>query len=178
MNLIFHTVISIATAPICAKKIAESNKPIKYLTLGFVGNIIGHGIMDLIPHNYPFTRNTDLLISFGIFLLSMIFVKKKYISSIFFCFLGGAFPDLIDKAFLPIIGLGQLKIFPWHWATTINFFYNQYFNLFNQYSNTVFKMFNILAIIVSLGILLVNVKFIVHHMLKHVKTDDKKELIK
>ncbi|MCB2300052.1 hypothetical protein [Clostridium tagluense] len=84
MNLIFHTVFSISTAPICAKKIAEGNKPLKFLTLGFVGNIIGHGIMDLIPHDYPFARNTDILISFGIFFLSMIFVKKEYVSSVLF----------------------------------------------------------------------------------------------
>lgn len=174
MNLIFHTVFSISTAPICAKKIGGGNKKIKYLTLGFAGNIIGHGIMDLIPHSYALTRNTDLLVSFGIFLLSMIFVKKEYVSSVFFCFLGGVFPDLIDKAFLPIIGLNYLKIFPWHQANIINLFYNQYFKL----PFIIFKMFNILAIILSLGLLLVNIKFIVHHMLKHIKTGDEKKLIK
>jgi hypothetical protein len=162
VNLIFHTIFSISTAPICAKKIAEGNKPLKFLTLGFVGNIIGHGIMDLIPHNYPLTRNTDVLISFGIFLISMIFVRKKYISSVFFCFLGGAFPDLIDKAFFPIIGLSNIKIFPWHWANVINFFYK-------WYSTTPpFKWFNVLAIIVSLGLFFVNIKFIYHNMInKH-----------
>jgi len=174
MNLIFHTVFSISTAPLCAKKIAEGNKPLKFLTLGFVGNIIGHGVMDLIPHNYPFTRNTDVLISFGVFLLTMIFVKKKYVSSVFFCFLGGVFPDLIDKAFFPMIGSSNLKIFPWHWANTINFFYNQYSKLSYQSINIVFKMFNILVIIVSLGLLLINVKFIIQHMLKYIKIDGKK----
>jgi hypothetical protein len=169
VNLIFHTVFGISTAPLCAKRIVEGNKPLKFLTLGFVGNIIGHGIMDLVPHNYPLTRNTDVLISFGIFLISMLFVKKKYISSVFFCFLGGSFPDLIDKAVFPIIGLGRLKIFPWNWANTINFFYNQYFDLFIQSTNTAFKMFNILAIVVSLCLLLANVKFIVCHMLRHIK---------
>ncbi|MBZ9634876.1 hypothetical protein [Clostridium sp. FP1] len=174
MNLIFHTVFSISTAPLCAKKIAEGNKSLKILTLGFIGNIIGHGIMDLIPHNYPFTRNTDVLISFGVFLLSMLFVKKEYVFSVSFCFLGGVLPDLIDKAFFPIIGLRNLKIFPWHWATTINVFYNQYSKLSYQSINIVFKMFNILVIIVSLCLLLINVKFIVHHMLRHIKTDGKK----
>jgi hypothetical protein len=178
MNLIFHTVFSISTVPICSKKITESNKPIKYLTLGFVGNIIGHGIMDLIPHDYPLTRNTDVLISFGIFLLSMIFVKKEYVSSVFFCFLGGALPDLIDKALLPIIGFSHLKFFPWHWTTIINFFYNLYFNLFNQFISTVFKTVNSLVIIVSLVLLLINVKLIVYHMFKHIKTDDKRTLTK
>jgi hypothetical protein len=171
MNLIFHTVFSISTAPICAKKIGEGNKKIKYLTLGFAGNIIGHGIMDLIPHSYALTRNTDLLVSFGIFLLSMIFVKKDYVSSVFFCFLGGAFPDLIDKAFLPIIGLNYLKIFPWHRANIINLFYNQYVKL----PFIIFKMFNVLAMILSFGLFLVNIKFIVHHMLKHIKTGGKKD---
>jgi hypothetical protein len=34
----------------------------------------------------------------------------------------------------------------------------------------IFKMFNVLAIILSLGLFLVNIKFIVNHMLKHIKT--------
>jgi len=57
MNLIFHTVFSISTAPICAKKIAEGNKPLKVLTLGFIGNIIGHGIMDNFKNSMSYTSN-------------------------------------------------------------------------------------------------------------------------
>ena len=100
----------------------------------------------------------------------MIFVKRKYIFSVLFCFLGGELPDLIDKAFFPLIGLRHLEVFHWNWDTTINFFY--------QSINIVFKMVNSLVIVVSLLLLLLllllNVKFIVHHMLKHTKTDDKK----
>jgi hypothetical protein len=166
VNLVFHTVFSISASSICAKKIVEDNRPLKYLTLGFIGNLVGHGIMDIIPHDYPLTLKTDIPISFAIFLLSMILVNKRYITSVLFCFLGGVLPDLIDKAFFPIIGLRYLKVFPWHWSAIINFFYK-------WYTPSMFKVFNILAIIVSFALLLVNVKFIVHHMLKYIKIADK-----
>lgn len=166
MNLVFHTIFSISTSSICAKKIVEDDKTLKHLTLGFIGNILGHGIMDLIPHNYPFTIKSDLPISFLIFLLSIIFVKREFLTSVFFCFLGGILPDLIDKAFFSIIGMSNFKIFPWHWPTTINFFYKWYF-----YNNWIFKPFNILVLIVSISLLLLNQKFILKHMLKFVKTN-------
>ena len=165
MNLVFHTVFSISTSPICAKKIVENNKPFKCLILGFTGNLAGHCIMDLVPHDYPLTAKIDVLISFAIFLLSMIFVKKDYLSSVFFCFLGGALSDLIDKAFFTIIGLNNLEIFPWHWSTVINFFYK-------WYTSPMFKVFNILVLIVSVGLLLINVKFIFYNMLKHIKINN------
>jgi len=44
-----------------------------------------------------------------------------------------------------------LKIFPWHWANTINLFYNQYNKLSYQSRIIVFKMFNILVIVVLGG---------------------------
>ena len=78
---------------------------------------------------------------------------------------------MIDKAFLPIIGLNYLKIFPWHRANIINLFYNQYVKL----PFIIFKMFNVLAMILSFGLFLVNIKFIVHHMLKHIKPGSEKD---
>lgn len=171
MNLVFHTLFSISTSPICAKKIAKNNKPFKYLTLGAIGNIIGHAIMDLVPHDYPLTTKIDVLISFVIFLLSILFVKKEYVYSILFCFLGGVLPDLIDKALLPIIGLRQLDIFPFHWANIINFFYK-------WYTFQMFEVFNILAMLVSLILLVINIKFITNNMLKYTKVEDKKVLSK
>ena len=171
MNLVFHTIFSISTSPICAKKIVEGDKPLKYLALGFIGNIIGHGVMDLVPHNYPLTMKTDLPISFTIFLLSIIFVKKEFLTSVFFCFLGGALPDLIDKGFLPIVGINNFKIFPWHWYTIINFFYDWYFA-----NAWLFKIFNILSIIICICLLLLNQRFILQHMLKFIKKSNKKSL--
>lgn len=166
MNLVFHTVFSISNSTICAKKIEENKK--LYLSLGFVGNIIAHGIMDILPHDYPLTRNTDAFISFAIFLLSIVFVKKEYALCVLSCFFGGVLPDLIDKLILPIMGFRQFKLFPFHWANAINFFYK-------WYKFEMFELFNVLVVVVSLGILLVNIKFIINNMLrftKDIKSDE------
>jgi len=172
MNLVFHTVFSISNSTICAKKIRKDNKPLKYLVFGFIGNIIGHGIMDLIPHNYPLTITTDISVSCAIFLLSMIFVKREFITSVFFCFLGGALPDLIDKGIFRIVHLNNLKAFHWHEPVVINFFYKWYSSI-----SHLFNMFNILVIIFSVCLLLLNRIFIFQHMLKFTKKSNEKQLL-
>lgn len=148
MNLVFHTVFSISASPIFAKKTVQSEKPIKYLGLGFIFNIIMHGFMDLVPHNYPVTLTTDISISLALFLLSIIFVKRSFLTPVFFCFSGGILPDLIDKGFFRILSINSIKIFPWHWTNVINFFYKWYFG-----HSWLFTTFNIIAILVSICLL-------------------------
>lgn len=160
MNLVFHTIFSVSSSTIGSKKVEENKK--LYLSLGFVGNIITHGIMDILPHDYPLSKNSDALISLAIFLLSIAFVKKEYALCVFSCFFGGVLPDLIDKLILPIMGLRKFKLFPFHRANVINFFYK-------WYKYEIFKLFNVLAILVSLVILLLNIKFIINNMLKYNK---------
>ena len=164
MNLVFHTLFSISTSSMCAKKAEEDNKSLQYIVIGFTGNIIGHGIMDLIPHNYPLTTITDVVISFIIFLISIAFIKKKCLSAVSLCFLGGILPDLIDKGLLSIIGANNLKVFPWHWYNVINFFYKWYFDYIEY-----FYAFNIIVISLSVLILIFNRKFIFNHMLRFYK---------
>ncbi|HHV30617.1 hypothetical protein [Acetivibrio mesophilus] len=162
MNLVFHTVFSVSTSPIVAKNIVKTNKPLRYLGLGFASNIIMHGVMDLVPHDYPVTTMVDISISFVLFLLSIIFVKRELRNSVFFCFLGGVLPDLIDKGLFRVLRMNSIKLFPWHWANVINFFYKWYFN-----HAWLFSICNALAIIVSVGLLLINRRFIFESMLKY-----------
>ncbi len=161
MNLVFHTVFSISTSPIFVKKIVETDKFFKYLSLSFLSNIFMHGVMDLVPHNYPVKTIIDVGISFIFFLLSIIFIRSKLLTPAFLCFLGGILPDLIDKGVFQILRMNNLKLFPWHWADVINFFYKWYFAY-----TWLFVTFNILAIVVSMCLLLVNRKFIIQNMLK------------
>jgi hypothetical protein len=142
----------------------ETNKSLKYLGLCFISNIIMHGIMDLVPHNYPVTTITDVTISFVFFFLSIIFVKREFVPPVFFCFLGGILPDLIDKGFFRILKMNNLKLFPWHWTDVINFFYKRY-----SAHTWMFMTFNILAIVASVCLLLMNRKFIFQRMLKFIK---------
>jgi len=165
MNLIFHTVLSVSTSLIFAKKIVKTDKSIKYLGLGFISNIIMHGVMDLVPHNYPVTTMADISISFTFFLLSIIFVRREFLTPVFFCFLGGVLPDLIDKGFFRVLRI-NIKLFPWHWTNVINFFYKWYFN-----HTWLFITSNILAIVVSICLLWINRRFIFEYILKYTNMD-------
>jgi len=164
VNLIFHTVFSVSTSPVISKKIVKSDKTLKYLGLGFISNIIMHGVMDLVPHDYPITTMMDVFISFALFFLAIIFVKKEFRSAVFFCFLGGALPDLVDKGFFRVLRMNSIKLFPWHWSNVINFFYKWYKH------NWLFTMGNILAIVVSLCLLWANRKFIFKSMAKYINS--------
>jgi len=157
-------VFSVSTSPVISKKIVKSDKTLKYLGLGFISNIIMHGVMDLVPHDYPITTMMDVFISFALFFLAIIFVKKEFRSAVFFCFLGGALPDLVDKGFFRVLRMNSIKLFPWHWSNVINFFYKWYKH------NWLFTMGNILAIVVSLCLLWANRKFIFKSMAKYINS--------
>lgn len=103
LNLVFHTAFSISTSSVLSKNIEQKHSTIKYLVMGFIGNILVHGVMDLIPHNYPIQTKFDILFSVAMFLLTIIIVNKKFVPMGFCCFLGGALPDIIDKGLFRIM---------------------------------------------------------------------------
>ena len=113
MNVTFHTIAGIATSaalsfkPNDIKDSSISSAIIKCLA-GFIIGISIHGVLDFLPHEYPFRPAFVLTQKQNRFLLTA-------------CFLGQIFPDLVDlgpailnKYFgLPL--LFSSKIFPWHW---------------------------------------------------------------
>jgi len=160
MNLVFHTAFSVSTSTFFTKKVDKTDKTVKYLSIGFASNVIMHGVMDLLPHNYPVSTFVDVFVSFAFFLFSILFIKREYITTVGLCFLGGVLPDLIDKGLFRILRIRSFKLFPWHWPNVINYFYKWYIHA------SLFKIFNILALLVSVILLWINREFILKHMLK------------
>jgi hypothetical protein len=164
MNLLFHTVFSVSTSPVISKKTVRTDNTLKYLGLGFISNIVIHGVMDLVPHDYPITTMIDVFVSFALFFLVIIFVKREFRIPVFFCFLGGALPDLVDKGLFRVLRMNNIKLFPWHWSNVINFFYKWYKHPW------LFTIGNVLTIAVSLFLLWVNRKFIFKSMAKYISS--------
>lgn len=103
MNVTFHTItgLAIGSAMTAQMKDVEANKLIKardipLIGAGFVLGVISHGIMDILPHQYPFKSSTDIITALAIFLGAMLFVRKRFYLVFAFAFLGSIFPDLVD----------------------------------------------------------------------------------
>lgn len=127
MNVTFHTLTSLAVAaalstrqtkPVAKELFGFSDVPL--LSIGFAAGVMIHGLLDYVPHTYPIKSSIDVILSLGIFFVTMIFVQKRYRILAAVCFLGAIFPDLVDLG--PAILNKQLawhlpvvKIFPWHW---------------------------------------------------------------
>ena len=124
MNVLFHTSAAIAVIAIIVEtKNTDSLFSSKSIKLGFTSFILGivsHGMLDIIPHCYPFNSKVDAIASFLIMVTSLFLIKKRYRFIVGMAFLGSVFPDMIDLSpqilnkylgfSLPEID----KIFPWH----------------------------------------------------------------
>jgi len=122
MNVIFHvtTAIGLAVALTDTTRIRDAKDTIIPAVSAFVSGIFIHGVIDYLPHTYPFSAKLDIIISFLFIVIILVIVKKKYLSIMGLAFWGCILPDIIDLL-PPMINkyLGfQLtvndKIFPWH----------------------------------------------------------------
>src|SRR4029450_13527594 len=77
MNVILHTLASVATAAVLSTQLKEK-KPINsttgltILVIGFTTGILLHGLLDWIPHQYPLPSVLDVVVS--LILFSIIFM--------------------------------------------------------------------------------------------------------
>ena len=124
MNVVFHTLASVATAAVLSTELKEkpinSTTGLTVLVIGFGTGILLHGLLDWSPHQYPLPSVLD--VGVGLILFSIVFMlaHKEARWILFVCFLGAIFPDLVDLG--PAIlnkqmqlQLPVVKIFPWHW---------------------------------------------------------------
>jgi hypothetical protein len=81
---------------------------------------MSHGLLDGLPHEYPFRALGDTLWTAGLFVAWMLFIQPRYRLLLAFAFVGAELPDLIDHVprdlnrhlglHLPVLP----KVFPWH----------------------------------------------------------------
>ena len=125
MNVIFHTLASVATAAVLStqlkvKKPINSATGLTILVSGFIIGILLHGLLDWTPHQYPLPSLLDVVVSLLLFCAIFILAQKEARWLLLACFLGAVFPDLVDLG-PPILNkqmqlhLPTVKIFPWHW---------------------------------------------------------------
>ncbi|MBR0750622.1 hypothetical protein JQ604_00325 [Bradyrhizobium jicamae] len=124
MNVIFHTLASVATASVLSAQIEKrpinSARGVAVLVAGLGIGILSHGALDWLPHEYPLPSAVDVILS--LILVSIVFTLARRDARwiIFSCFLGAILPDLVDLG--PAMlnkqmqwHLPSVKIFPWHW---------------------------------------------------------------
>lgn len=124
MNVFFHvsTAIGVAVVLTDTTKIKSVKASIIPALFAFGCGVIIHGILDYLPHGYPFNAKPDAILGLLIISITTFLSAKKYRLIVGAAFLGSIFPDLLDL--LPSIvnkysGLSifvnEYKFFPWHW---------------------------------------------------------------
>lgn len=126
MNVTFHTVAALATAAVLSSRnVAQSpdesisRSRAAPLGIGFLIGLILHGVFDFYPHAYTFNSGLDILFSLILFFSALALAKRQHMMLIGACFIGAAFPDLVEGP--PVLNkhLGWsvplVKVFPWHW---------------------------------------------------------------
>ena len=122
MNVTFHVLGSLATASVLSLGLSDKIYDIKKLTIGFITGIFIHGILDYLPHSYPFRSRFDIILGFTLFLIGFFLAQNRSKLLVAVCFAGSIFPDVIDLGGeiankhlgIPVPHL-SFNIFPWHW---------------------------------------------------------------
>jgi hypothetical protein len=88
--------------------------------LTFLLCVMSHGVLDGLPHEYPFRALGDTLWTVGLFFAWMLLIQPRFRPLLVIAFVGAELPDLIDHVprdlnrhlglHLPVLP----KIFPWH----------------------------------------------------------------
>lgn len=124
MNVTFHALGSFATAAVLSLEKRENRRSLsavkKYL-IGFAVGILIHGVLDLLPHQYPVPSKVDVVLALFLLLLFLFLSQKQNFPLILICFAGCIFPDVIDLGPVIVdkylgISLPRLpfRLFPWH----------------------------------------------------------------
>lgn len=124
MNVTFHVIGSFATAAVLSLEKTEnwlSLSALKKYLIGFVAGILVHGVLDLLPHQYPIPSKVDVVLALLLLLLFLFVSQKQNFLLILIGFAGCVFPDVIDLGPVIVdkyfgISLPRLpfRLFPWH----------------------------------------------------------------
>ncbi|QOZ28358.1 hypothetical protein [Bradyrhizobium sp. CCBAU 51753] len=125
MNVVFHTLVSVATAAALSSRVKEkeplnSTSNIAVLVAGFTAGVLSHGLLDWLPHQYPLRSIADVVVSLILFSGVWVLARKEARWILLTCFLGAIFPDLVDLGPAVLnkqmqLSLPMVKTFPWHW---------------------------------------------------------------
>ncbi len=122
MNVTLHVLGSLATASVLSLKTSDKIFNIRKFTIGFITGILIHGVLDYLPHSYPFSSKFDIIFALILFTVGFLVTQKQNRLLVLVCFAGAIFPDVIDlggeiaNKYLGIpVPYLSFNIFPWHW---------------------------------------------------------------
>lgn len=139
-------------------RLQDTSKPVKGIILKrsclvFLIGIIFHGILDYIPHCYPFPSKIDAILSLLLIIVAILSADRKYRLIVAASFAGNIFPDLIDLSSgilnkymhlnIPVFP----KVFPWHWPEYSGSIYNGGCNVSNINHSIVIAMVLMICIL-------------------------------
>jgi hypothetical protein len=130
MNIAFHTLAGLAIGQTAATRI--STQPARdpearrhdglVATLAFGLAIMSHGILDALPHEYPFRTVGDLVATAVVVAAGLWGLQRRHRALVLLALAGAVLPDVIDHTPRDMnrhfgTHLPELKkIFPWHGA--------------------------------------------------------------
>ena len=120
MNVLFHVLTGAAVATTMAAR-QQGGASAGRALAGFVLGIGGHGVLDMLPHQYPLRTVADVVVSSGLIACVMVAVRPQFLLLTGMCLLGSVFPDLVDlgphllnRVCGPVVPELPQKLFPWH----------------------------------------------------------------
>jgi hypothetical protein len=128
LNIAFHTLAGLAIGQAAACRLIERDAPhdaprastARLVAWTFVLCVMSHGVLDGLPHEYPFRALGDTFWTSTLLLSWMLLIQPRFRALLALAFLGAVLPDLIDHVprdlnrhlglHLPVLP----KLFPWH----------------------------------------------------------------
>lgn len=132
MNVFFHVVtgIGIAVAVTDTERLNKIKDSFIPAFCALLLGIVAHGVLDYLPHTYPFSTMLDVLISVPIIGLCIVKAKRKYRLILITAFLGCILPDLVDL--LP-------SILHKYWGFRLPAYDTVFLFHMKEYSGSIFK---------------------------------------
>jgi hypothetical protein len=123
VNVAFHSLAALAIGQAAACRTTPTDLPRRRLAIAAIAFVLGmmsHGVLDGLPHEYPFRWLGDTVASIALVGTWMAITRAGYRSLPMIAIVGALLPDVIDHVPRDInhhLGthLPELqKIFPWH----------------------------------------------------------------
>jgi hypothetical protein len=129
LNLAFHALAGLAIGQAAATRLSTPprdafarGRDVVVTTIAFGLAIMSHGILDGLPHEYPFRTLGDVLATTAVVATGLRLIQPRFRSLLLVALLGAVLPDVIDHSPRDLnrhLGthLPELKkVFPWHGA--------------------------------------------------------------
>ncbi len=128
MNVTVHILTAVAVGTLLSSPMREPSSPrwlekqdILYLVAALTGNILLHGLLDILPHTYPFEIKVDAALAFALVAFTLAVIRRRYWLVFIVAIIGGLLPDLVDLGPQLLnhyfhLSISYREIFPWHWS--------------------------------------------------------------